>query len=45
MKDKLTNEQSTEEKSPLDDQWLAMSEDWQAQPYEKVDMDALVKQT
>lgn len=29
----------------LDDNWLQLSQDWQAQPYEKTDIPALVKQT
>ena len=29
----------------LDEQWLALSQDWQEQPYEKTDIDALLKQT
>jgi len=32
------------EKSPLDEQWDDLMEDWQSQPYEKVDIDKLVKQ-
>ena len=30
---------------PLEDEWLAISEDWQSQPYEKVDMQSLLAQT
>ncbi|WP_019026606.1 hypothetical protein [Colwellia piezophila] len=30
---------------PLDDEWLALSQDWQSQPYEKTDIQALLKQT
>jgi hypothetical protein len=29
----------------LDEQWLALSQDWQSQPYEKTDIQALLKQT
>ena len=29
----------------LDEQWLSLTQDWQAQPFEKTDMAALVKQT
>ena len=29
----------------LDEDWLALTEDWQAQPYEKTDIQALLKQT
>lgn len=31
--------------SALDDNWLALSRDWQSQPYEKTDIQALLKQT
>ena len=34
----------TEDQSPVDDRWLALRDDWQSQPYEKVDVDALIKQ-
>lgn len=37
--------QSSPEEQPLDDDWLLLSQDWQAQPYEKTDIDALLKQT
>jgi len=30
---------------PLDDKWLQLTQDWQSQPYEKIDIPALVKQT
>ena len=29
----------------LDEQWLTLSQDWQSQPYEKTDIQALLKQT
>lgn len=29
----------------LDEQWLSLSQDWQSQPYEKADIQALLKQT
>ena len=29
----------------LDEQWLSLSQDWQSQPYEKTDIQALLKQT
>ncbi|HBY85579.1 MAG TPA: hypothetical protein DEO86_06865 [Colwellia sp.] len=29
----------------LDEQWLTLSQDWQSQPYEKADIQALLKQT
>ncbi len=32
------------DKSPLDEQWDDLVSDWQTQPYEKVDIDKLVKQ-
>ena len=31
--------------SVIDDQWAEMSQDWQAQPFAKTDMKALIKQT
>ena len=31
--------------TPLDEQWLSMSQDWQSQPYDKMDITALIKQT
>ena len=34
-----------EEQPPLDENWLAISQDWQDLPYEKTDVDALVKKT
>ncbi len=42
------NENKTDDvpKSPmLDEQWLEITQDWQAQPYEKTDINALLKQT
>ena len=33
------------DEQPLDEQWLALSQDWQSQPYEKTDIQALLKQT
>jgi hypothetical protein len=33
------------EKQPLDDDWLLLTQDWQNQPYEKTDIQALLKQT
>jgi len=29
----------------LDEQWLSLSQDWQSQPYEKTDIQTLLKQT
>jgi len=34
-----------DDKNPLDDQWQALSQDWQAQTYEKIDINALVNKT
>jgi len=34
-----------DDKSPLDDQWQALSQDWQAQTYEKINIIALVNKT
>jgi len=33
------------ESNILDEQWLALSQDWQTQPYEKTDIQVLLKQT
>lgn len=33
------------DKSPLDDQWQSLVDDWQSQPYQKVDIQALLKQS
>jgi len=33
------------EEQPLDEDWLLLSQDWQAQPFEKTDIQALLKQT
>ncbi len=38
------NHPSPEEK-PLDEDWLLLSKDWQTQPYEKTDIEELLKQT
>jgi hypothetical protein len=35
----------TEVANILDEQWLSLSQDWQSQPYEKTDIQALLKQT
>jgi hypothetical protein len=35
----------TEVAKILDEQWLTLSRDWQSQPYEKTDIQALLKQT
>lgn len=43
--DKLETDNSVDEAQLLDDDWLSMTSDWQSQPYEKVDITALVKQT
>ena len=32
------------EKSPLDESWDSLVDDWQSQPYEKVDMAKLIRQ-
>ncbi|MFD2164763.1 hypothetical protein ACFSJY_00660 [Thalassotalea euphylliae] len=32
------------EKSPIDEQWDSLVDDWQSQPYEKVDTNKLIKQ-
>lgn len=50
-KDNIPNSKldaANEELNPnnmLDEQWEALSQDWQAQPFEKVDAKALLKQT
>ncbi len=36
---------SPSDEQPLDEDWLLLSRDWQAQPYEKTDIQALLKQT
>lgn len=36
---------SAESTNLLDEQWLTLSQDWQNQPYEKTDIQALLKQT
>ncbi|WDE12903.1 hypothetical protein [Thalassomonas haliotis] len=41
----MTKQSPLNEQAPLDDNWLAISQDWQAQPYEKANLDALVKKT
>lgn len=33
------------EEKPLDEDWLLLSQDWQTQPYEKTDIEVLLKQT
>lgn len=33
------------DEQPLDENWLLLSQDWQTQPYEKTDIQALLKQT
>jgi len=33
------------DEQPLDEDWLLLSQDWQAQPFEKTDIKALLKQT
>jgi len=38
-------EPSSKESNILDEQWLALSQDWQTQPFEKTDISALLKQT
>ncbi|NQY64413.1 MAG: hypothetical protein HRT38_11890 [Alteromonadaceae bacterium] len=35
----------SQEREFLDEQWLALAEDWQSQPYEKVDIQALFNKT
>jgi hypothetical protein len=44
MLDEDKNSPVTEEQ-PLDENWLLLSQDWQAQPFEKTDIQALLKQT
>lgn len=40
------NKDTQEEQNPLfDQQWQALSQDWQSQPFDKVDIKALLKQT
>ncbi len=39
------NKKSRVESSILDEQWLTLTKDWQAQPFEKTDIQALLKQT
>ncbi|WDE06463.1 hypothetical protein SG34_005955 [Thalassomonas viridans] len=41
----MTRQSPLNEESPLDDSWLAISQDWQEQPYEKANLDALVRKT
>ena len=41
----MTQQSPLKEESPLDDSWLAISRDWQEQPYEKANLDALVRKT
>ncbi|WDE00118.1 hypothetical protein [Thalassomonas actiniarum] len=41
----MTQQSPLNEQSPLDDSWLAISQDWQEQPYEKANLDVLVKKT
>jgi len=38
-------EQTTSDEQALEDSWLLLSQDWQSQPYEKTDVQALLKQT
>lgn len=39
------NDDAPLDTSVTDEQWLALTEDWQTQPYEKTDIQALLKQT
>ena len=41
----VISEFSAETSNLLDEQWLTLSQDWQSQPYEKTDIEALLKQT
>ncbi|KGJ94930.1 hypothetical protein [Colwellia psychrerythraea] len=42
---KNSSPEPDKEYPPLDDNWLALSQDWQSQPYEKADVQALLKLT
>ncbi|PKH86353.1 hypothetical protein [Colwellia sp. Bg11-28] len=41
----VISEFSAETSNLLDEQWLTLSQDWQSQPYEKTNIQALLKQT
>ncbi|WP_281556180.1 hypothetical protein [Thalassomonas sp. RHCl1] len=41
----MTQQSPLNEQSPLDDSWLAISQDWQEQPYEKANLDTLLRKT
>ncbi|MCP4986678.1 MAG: hypothetical protein GY928_11675 [Colwellia sp.] len=46
VSDDQKNKKSPEsDEQPLDEAWLLLTQDWQAQPYEKTDIQALLKQT
>jgi len=42
---KIDNKDYIVEPSILDEQWLSLSQDWQTQPFEKTDIQVLLKQT
>jgi hypothetical protein len=41
----LEKENPPVDEQPIDENWLLLSQDWQAQPYAKTDIQALLKQT
>ena len=43
--EEISSDANSEATNLLDEQWLALSQDWQSQPYEKTDIQALLKQT
>lgn len=45
MNEEISTEANVAATNLLDEQWLALSQDWQSQPYEKTDIQALLKQT
>ncbi|MEW6981554.1 hypothetical protein AAD001_02760 [Colwelliaceae bacterium 6471] len=40
-----THEKASDNQPALDNEWLTLAEDWQSQPYDKVDVNKLLKQT
>ena len=44
-KSPFENEESSSDEQSLDENWLLLSQDWQTQPYERTDVEALLKQT
>mgnify|MGYP005810322047 CR=1 FL=1 len=45
IKNNLEMTEAADGSSILDEEWLSLTQDWQAQPYEKTDIQALLKQT